>query len=207
MRIAGVSLEDSFLSVSIVDKKIGIIKPLKSEDIKLPVPGQERTLAFKETFRRLKKDYKADSLAIGLNFSSFSHNFIDMPSLSKADMKNAILYELEKYLPLPPEEYIYDFAVISKIQNRMRTLVLSIRKDKLNGLFGAARDSGLKLAGVRCSFIEGLNEFIASGKINDAVFIYTSEDAYCLAGLKGNMPVLFKAVLKGKDAASELESI
>jgi len=207
LRIAGVSLEDSFLSVSIVDKKIGIIKPVKSEDVKLPLSEQERSSVFKETFRRLKEDYKADSLVIGLNFSSFSHNFIDMPSLSKADMKNAILYELEKYLPLPPEEYTYDFLVISKTQNRMRTLVLSIRKDKLNGLFGAAGDSGLELAGVRCSFIEGLNEFIASGKVKDAVFIYAAEAAYYLAELKGQMPVLFKAVPKGKDAASELENI
>ena len=53
----------------------------------------------------------------------------------------------------------------------------------------------------------GLNEFIASGRIKDAVFIYASEDAYCLAGMKDHMPVLLKAVPKGKDAASELESL
>lgn len=207
MRIAGVSLGDSFLRISITDKKIGFIKPVKSEDVKLPLSEQERASVFKETFRRLKEEYKAGSVVIGLSLSSFSHNFIDMPSLSKTDMKNAVLFELEKYLPLPPEEYIYDFSVVAKIQNRMRTLVLSIRKDRLNELVTAVRDSGLRLAGIRCSFIEALNEFISSGKVRDAVFIYAAEAAYYLAELKGQLPVLFKTVPKGKNAASELEGL
>ncbi|TAL26520.1 MAG: hypothetical protein EPN94_03075 [Nitrospirae bacterium] len=207
MRIAGVSLEDSFLRISITDKKIGIIKPVKSEDIKLPVSEQERSLAIRETFRKLKEEYKAGNVVIGLNLSNFSHNFIDLPSLSKADMRNAILFELEKYLPLPPEEYIYDFSVIEKMQNKMRTLVLSIRKDRVNELLTVVRDSGLGLAGIRCSFIEALNEFIASDNIKDAVFIYAAEASYYLAALKGQRPVLFKTVPKGKSAAAELEGL
>lgn len=207
MRVAGVSLEDSFLRVSIVDKKFGIIKPVKSEDIKIPPSEQERLSVIKETFQRLKEKYKTDSIVIGLGFNNFSHHIIDMPSLSKADMKNALLYELEKYLPLPPEEYIYDFFSIEKTRNRTKTLILSIRRDRMDGILNAARDSRLNLLSVRCSFIEAINEFIMAAKMRDAIFIYAAEDAYHIAGLKDQKPILFRTILKGKNVISELERL
>jgi len=207
LRVAGVSLEDSFLRISIVDKKIGVIKPVRSEDIKLPLSKGEREVIIKETFQKLKEKYKTDSIVIGLAFNNFSHHLIEMPSLSKADMKNALLYELEKYLPLPPEEYTYDFSTLGKVQNRTRNLVLSIRKDRINGLLNVVRDSGLNLKAIRCSFIEAVNEFIGSSKIGNAIFIYAAEEAYHIAVLQDRMPVQFRMILESKNVITEIEKL
>ncbi len=207
MRVAGVSLEDSFLKISIVDKKFGFIKPVKSEEIKLPLSEQERLSVIKETFQKLKEKHKTDNVVIGLNLNNFSHHVIDMPSLARADMRNALLYELERYLPMPPEEYIYDFFIIEKVSRRTRILVFSIRKDLVDGILNAVRDSGLNLAAIRCSFIEAINEFITTGKIRDAIFVFATEDNYHIAGLKGQMPALFRTILKGKDIISEIEKL
>lgn len=204
LRVAGVSLEDPFLRISIIDRRFGIIKPVKSEDIKLPLSQQERLSVIRETFKRLKEKYKTEGIATGLNFNNFTHHIIDMPLLSNTDMRNALLYELEKYLPLPPEEYIFDFFITKKVQNKSKVLVLSIKKDRLDGILSAVKDLGLNLIAIRCSFIEAINEFVISSRINNAVFVYAAEDSYHVVVLKEQVPVLLRTVLKGKDIISEL---
>ncbi|MBI4689895.1 MAG: PilN domain-containing protein [Nitrospirae bacterium] len=207
MRVAGISFENYLLRISVVDKKIGVIKPVKSEDISLPVSEQERTAVIKETFQKLKKKYNTDKIVVGLAFNNFSHHIIEIPLSSRTDIRNAMFYELEKYLPLPPEEYIYDFSILERAQKRTRNLVFSIRKDRMNWLLNIVRDSGLNILAVRCSFIEAVNEFISTGKVKDAVFIYAAEDAYYIAVLKDQRPVQFRVVLKGKNIVAEVEKL
>lgn len=205
MRAAGVSLEESFLKISVAEKHLGAIKPVESEDLSLPVPETERVLLIKDAFKRLKDEYKVDSISIGLAFSDFSCHIIDMPALSVPDMKNALLYELEKYLPLPPDEYIYDFSIIEKVNKKAKILILSVLKNRMDGILDAATDAGIRLNAIRCSFIEGVNAFIAASRITDAVFIYAEEGVYHVVVLKDQMPVQFRTILKGKAALDELE--
>ncbi len=207
MRVAGISLEDSCLRLSIADKKIGFVKPFKSEDINLPQSEQEKAAVLNEVFKKSKEEYNSDCAVIGLSLSLFSLHVIDMPLLSKPDMRNALLYELEKYLPLPPEEYIYDFLVIEKVQKSAKVLVASIRKDRVSWLLKIAEDSGLSIVAVRCSFFEGINEFLANVKTENAIFIFASENAYNIAVLKGKMPVFLKAIPRAAGAIDEIEKI
>jgi hypothetical protein len=207
LRVAGVSLENASLEISVVDKKLGIIKPITSEKIALPESEQERTTILKETFQRLKEKYNVKDIVIGMSFNDFLHNIIDMPSLSRADTRNALFYELEKYLPLPPEEYIYDFSAIEKVQKDIKNLVFSIRRDKISGLIDIIRGAGLTLVGIRCSFIEAINEFIKSNNIKDAVFIHVTSEAYHTILIRSQRPEWFRYILKGKNALAEFERL
>ncbi len=207
MRVAGVSIEDSLLRISVIDKKFGIIKTLGSEEIKLPQPEQERLAVIKDAFQALKGKYKTGDIVIGLGFSRFAHHIIEMPLLSRPDMRNALFYEMEKYLPLPPEEYTFDFISIEKGNNKTKVLVLSARKDRMSPILAAARDSGLNLLAIRCYFIEALAEFIKSAREKNAIFMHKAENAYHIAVLRDNKPVLFKTVSKNEDIISELEEL
>ncbi|MBI4684023.1 MAG: PilN domain-containing protein [Nitrospirae bacterium] len=209
MKVAGVSIDSSVLGISVAEKRFGFIKPVTSEEIRLPLSENERATTIKEIFAGLKEKYGTNSIVIGLNFNIFSHNIFEMPLVSKADMKNALLYELEKYLPLPPEEYLYGFFIVEKdnVLHKAKVSVLSVRKERLNGILKALKESGLSLSGVRCSLIEAINEFAQSEKVRDCLFVYATDDTYQIAGFKERIPVMLKAVPKTKDLKSELTKL
>lgn len=207
MRTAGVNLDDSYIRISVVDKTFGVIKPAASEEIKLSGNEQERLGLIKESLSRLKEKYNFDGIVIGLGLGFFSHYFIDMPLLGKNDMRSALTFELEKYMPLPPDEYYFDFSVIEKTKDKAKVLVFAVRRDRIGGLLGDIRESGINILGVRCSFIEAVNEFLSAGKVRDSVFAYGDEEEYNAVVLRGRVPVMFRIISKGENALSEFQRL
>ncbi len=208
-RVIGVSFDNGSLHASIVDRRLRFVRPLKSDDWQLPEVHEKRQEFIGEIFTKLKRDYSPNGIVIGLPSRHFSHHIIELPLTRKVDIKNALHYELEKYLPLPVDEYIFDFAIISKTSDRTKVLVLSIKRDVLKSFIDIAFNAGLDILSIRCSVLEAVNNFLLNnrGKNLTCLFIYAGEGFYDIVGLKDSLPVLLKTVHKEKNITLEIERL
>lgn len=186
MKAVGLDIGEHYLRVSIISTTFGLKKSLRLEEMSLPESTAERNNLIRESLLRWKNDFGIKGVVIGLDLREFLHSFVQLPPLkSKEDIRNALAFEIEKYLPLPPEEYIFDFHTIETTKEITKNLVLSIKKERLEWIGECLKDTGLTLIGVRCSFIEALNEFISTDKKKgDAIFLYPARHAFHIARLK-----------------------
>jgi len=198
-RIAGVNLRQNTLGCYIADLRFRVLKPVRQEDIPLPDDRTARNDAIADVFQRWKKELGPqgfiDGLIIGLPLQGFSHQLIDMPSMGRSDMRNALLFELEKYLPLPVEEYYFDFMTMPGEKGRTKTAVFSLRKEVVDDIVRLSRDAGLAVIAVRSSFLSalrGLAELQGEKNLN-GIFVHTAEDAVEIAALNHAVPVYLKS--------------
>lgn len=196
MRTAGLSIEGRHIKVSIIDKTLWVIRPVKALEIELPAQEEQKTEALKKLLTEIKTKHGVEGISIGLAFSEFGYHIINLPLTLRKDIENALRYELEKHLPLPIDEYIYDFEIIEKAQKTSKILVLSIKKERLRWLIDALTGSGIRPLSIRCSFFEALNEFISSKRADGSIFIESSEDGYSVAGIRKGCPEVIKFVKK-----------
>jgi hypothetical protein len=200
-KILGVNIDAGSLDASLIDSKFRSAKHVKSERIELPENIEERNRVISDVLKRWKNESMPAGVVIGLPLKNFSWRTIEMPVMKKADMKNALFFELEKYLPLPVDEYIYDFFVIGRVKaapNREKIMVFSVKKELLSGLLKILKETGMDLLAVRCSTIDTLCGVIdiSGEKGLQGIFVNAADDAYEVAGLRDSMPVHMKTIPK-----------
>lgn len=208
-RIAGVNLTQNSLGGCVADLRFRALKPLRQEDVPLPVDRAARNEAIAGVFQRWKKDLGPEGLVIGLPLQGFSHQLIDMPSMGRSDMRNALLFELEKYLPLPVEEYYFDFMTMPGEQGRIKAAVFSVRKEPVDDMVSLARDAGLDIIAVRSSFLSalrGLAEVHGEKNLN-GLFVHAAEDAVEIAALSHAVPVFLKILPRDGDLLPAMERL
>lgn len=208
-RILGVDFREKSLNASIIDSRFRVAKPVKSDEVVLPADKDERDAFILETFKRWKREFSPDRVVVGLAMNNFSHQIIEMPVMRASDLRKAISFELEKYLPLPVDEYFVDFATLLSRKDKVKVLVLSIKKDIVNNIFKYAKEAGLDIYSVRCSTIGSLCGFLdISGEKNiKGLFVNVTDSLYEIAGLENSMPVFFKGFSKNIDLSHELEKL
>lgn len=197
MNIAGLNIVGQRINAVFVQRRLGLSKKRIDDDsVELPLHTAERTAALREALEGWRNSFQVQGVTVGLDLSHFSYHFIDLPLVSKADIAGALAFELEKYLPLAPEEYQYDFHYLgtSTDGEGSRILVLAVRKDKLRWIEQAVKESGLKFLAVRCSDIEVLNEFLKTESVRDVLFIFQTAKMFHLIGVSENGPTLLKTL-------------
>ncbi|MBI5638901.1 MAG: hypothetical protein HZA17_00600 [Nitrospirae bacterium] len=208
-RITGVNLESGSLEISVVEAGLGGCKSVKTDRVALPETGREKAVVIADTFRRLKKDYAPRGVVIGLPLRVFSHKMIDMPAMSRSDLKKALLFELEKHLPLPIDEYIFDFLILSGEKGRVRTLVFSLRMELVSEIAGYAKDAGIELMAIRCSTLVTLGALLDAvrEKSVHGICVTVTESAYEVQGLRDAMPAYVKSLTRDADPSGEIERL
>jgi hypothetical protein len=73
---------------------VQISKHIKSERTGLPKTGK-RNSVMAATLAKWQKDYLPAGAVIGLSLQNFSWRTIEMPSMKRADMKQALFFELK----------------------------------------------------------------------------------------------------------------
>ena len=208
-RILGVNIRAGSMNASVIDARFRIVKPVKTEDVTLPESKDERDPFILDKFVKWKKEFSPDGVVAGLQLQSFSYHVIDMPLMSREDLRRAIVFELEKYLPLPVDEYFYDFIAVPAENERQKVIVFTIRRDTVGSILKNAKEAGLKVLSVRCSAISALSGFldIAGEKNIKGLFVNITEDSYEITGLVNSMPIYFKSYQKSIDIAEEIEKL
>lgn len=200
---AGLSIEDSVIRVSITEGK----RVLRTEDIELPASEEERTALLRDSLLRWKKEDGVEGVVLGIDFKNFTHHFVELPLHTRKDIRNALPFEMERHLPLPLQEYLFDFIVVERNGKNSKCLVLSTKRDKLEWAFRSLGDTGLRLAGVRCTIVEALNELVSTIRPDSAIFVQPSGGGFNIAGLKETLPAFFRAAKDEAEAAAEVERL
>ena len=211
-KILGVNIDSGSLNASLIDSTFRSVKHIKTEKTVLPESREERNSAILEVLKKWQKEFMPAGVVIGLPLQNFSWRTIEMPSMKKTDMQNALYFELEKYLPLPMDEYLYDFLVTGSgktAPNMVKVLVFSIKKEILNSLLKIVIEAGLEILSVRCSTTDVLCAVmdISGEKRLDGIFLNVSDDAYEIAGLHDSMPVYMKKVPKAAEVKDEIAAL
>jgi hypothetical protein len=206
LKVAGLSIEGSKIRASIVSKGIGPAKSLATDELTLPSDPEERNTAFKDALERWKGSYGISGVIVGFGLSHFSHRTVELPVRSRDDIKHALVFEMEKYLPLEPDQYSLDFHTLESSKEGSKNLVLSIRKEKLRWIFDCLTETGLKLLGAKCMALEVANELVSTVKVSDALIVYPAEGVYYIVGLKGSNPELLKVAKNREEAAAGIET-
>jgi len=206
-RLLGVEIDARKIRMTASEVRFRRVRHLKSEELILTDDKEERAVALAEALQRWKKDFSPAGVVIGLPLGHFSFRVIDMPMMARDDMRRALQFEMEKHLPLPVDEYAFDFLT-SKGQNGYRTLVFSIKKDTVNALCKTVSDAGMQVVSIRCRTIDLLNSMaeISHEKQIKGVFIHASDDDYELAAIEETGVVFVKRIPKHRDLADEVES-
>lgn len=208
-RILGVNFSPGGLHAAVIESRFGMARPVKSEDVVMPEKPEEHAGFITDTFIRWKKEHLPDGVVIGLPLQHFSHHLVDMPAMGRADMKKALLFEMEKYLPLPVEEYIFDFLAMPAEKGRVKALVFSVKRDYVNSVLKPVKEAGMDILSIRCrtlSALAGLLD-VAGEKAINGIFVTITDSSYEIAGLKNSMPAYMKGFMKKIDLSLELERL
>lgn len=191
MNRAALSIEGSKISVAIAGGMPWNTTVLKRMEEDLPREDAQRVEALRELVEKLRNDYGVKTVVVGLEPAMFTHNFINLPVTGRQDVAHALSFELEKYLPLPPDEYVLDYYTMRNDAGGVagsRNLVISARKDKLSWIAEALADSGVSLAGLRCTAFEVLGKLQSTRRADSCLFIYQGAESAALISLEGDAP-------------------
>ncbi len=207
MKVAGLSIEGQRIRASIVNKRLSTTRVLGTDDITLSAEPVERDTTFKEALAKWKNTYGIEGIVVGLGLRHFSHQVVELPVRKREDIMRALGFEMEKYLPLEPDQYSFDFHSIETSQEGTKNLVFAVRKEKLRWIADCLKEAGLKMLGVRCTAIEAVNELLSTVNVSDAVLLYPYEDDYHIVGIKNSVPEFIKVVESKEEAAGQIEKL
>jgi hypothetical protein len=190
-----------------VRKDLRAVKTLSTEEIRLPKDEAERAALIRKILIGWKQDLGIKGVTFGLEFKDFTHNFVELPVTSKADIGNALEFEMENHLPLHPDEYLHDFVTVEAQENKSTNLVVSIRKEKLNWITACMSGTGLRLLGVKCAVVEALNDFLQTEALRNVLFHYSEEHAHYIFGIKERLPSLVKTAYSWTEAVADLKAL
>lgn len=211
-KLLGVNIDSGSLDASLVKSTFRSFTHLKSERVVLPENREERSAVMLAALTKWQKEYQPEGVVIGLPLQHFSWRSIELPSMKRADMQKALFFELEKYLPLPMEEYIYDFIMTGSgttDSNMVKIQVFSIKKVVLNSFLKIVKEAGLDVLSVRCSTTDilfGVRDIAAEKKL-EGMFVNAADDAYEIIGLRGSMPLFVKRVPRTDQIRDEIEAL
>ncbi len=207
-RLLGLDIDSKYIRMSVADRQLKRITYLRSEGIGLPQDREEGNKALSEALQQWKKTYAPSGVVVGLSLQLFTCKLLDMPAINKEDMRKALLFELEKHLPLAVDEYLFDFLMI-KTSKGMKTLVFSIKKDAVNALLKLISDAGMEVLSVRCRVMDVLNSMIgiSNEKNMKGIFVLATDDGYEITGLEDSQPLSMKRISAGADLAETLEGL
>ncbi len=86
--------------------------------------------------------------------------YIEMPPMKLEELRSAIKFEAEKYIPFSIDNCIIDCAILDKTTSgSQRVLLVAARKDEVDKLLGLFKNAGLEINAVDVDSFAFLNAF------------------------------------------------
>ena len=145
--------KENIVGLDIGTSTIKVVQLLKSkesyslvkasiEEVGFNADEKVKLAALKRLFKRAKISQK--EVNISTEGPSVIIRNIQLPKMSKADLKNAIKYEAEKYIPYGINEVYVDCQIISEVQNNMGVLLVAAKKDAIDDKIQLVQKAGLR---------------------------------------------------------------
>ncbi len=81
---------------------------------------------------------------------------VDMPDMTEDELRGAIEFQAQDFIPIPVDEAVLDFLVVGKKESaegvsRQEILLVAAQKGMIGTFYGAIKQAGLKVAGIDVS--------------------------------------------------------
>jgi type IV pilus assembly protein PilM len=112
------------------------------EELPFNAEEKDKLAALKRLFKRAKISEK--EVNISIEGPSVVIRNIQLPKMNEADLKNAIKYEAEKYIPYSIDEVIVDCQITSESENNMGVLLVAAKKETIDAKVQLVQKAGLQ---------------------------------------------------------------
>lgn len=127
----------------------------------------------------LSNGYSDDPIRISLRGQSAIVRFIQFPKMSAEDLKGAITFEAENYIPFKIDEVILDFCILGDATpgtqstggDMMDVLLIAVKKDELYPIVGEFQEAERQLQFIDLDILSSLNalEYFFAEDFNDSI--------------------------------------
>lgn len=116
----------------------------------------------KSLVEELKLSVKEVSIAV--SGPSTIVRFVSMPKMREDELKGAIKFEAEKYIPFAIDDCIIDYQVLKRDdkENKLETLLVAVKKELVLEKIGMVEESGLNVAVVDVDTFAIANSFLSN---------------------------------------------
>lgn len=109
------------------------------------------TAAVSELWRRAS--FKRKAVTLGVANQKIVARPIDLPFMEEKELRGAIQYQVQEYIPIPIEDAVLDYQVLDEFvtennERMMRVLLVAAQKDMINSYVSAVANAGLVLTGI-----------------------------------------------------------
>jgi Tfp pilus assembly protein PilN len=116
--------------------------------------------------------------------------YIQLPVAVKENLRNALGYEMEKYVPLPVEDIYFDFQIIREDRETgmMRLLLVAVKKETLSLFLPMAKEMRSGISGIEVRSTATANCFagrIGGMDLNGSAFIHLNDSSMDVGFLEG----------------------
>ena len=124
----------------------------------LKITNGDKKSALKELLEQSKSTLKRAVTSIA--GPSVIVRYIEMPPMKKEELKSAIKFEAEKYIPFHIDESIIDFAILNKTSiGTQRILLVAAKRQDVINLIEFLKEFGLEPAAIDIDSLAVLNSF------------------------------------------------
>lgn len=108
---------------------------------------------------------KTKDAAIALSGPGVIVRYIELPLMTEGELKNAIVFEAEKYIPFKIDDIILDHQILipQKPDKKMLVLLVAAKKDLINRRIEFVRELGLNPVLIDVTPLALVNAFFAGG--------------------------------------------
>ena len=136
---------------------------LHSEEIPFPLAAEDTTKALKTLLEKSKPT--TTEVIISLSAPGAIVRFINMPKMKSEELKNALRFEAEKYIPFNINEVVIDALILeekSEDSRQMRVLLAAAKKNVVDARLAMLKDAGLSTTVIDVDSFACFNAFCNS---------------------------------------------
>lgn len=130
-------------------------------------------------------------VTVGLGGRKAYSREISLPVMSEPEMREAIKWDIDQYVPYAPGSYYYDFAVLDTVENETKILIVASQQEHVKVISDLCSHADLKLLTVdfealalQRTLVQEQNMMVVDiGEIVSQVIIY-----------QGRLPVLVRTI-------------
>lgn len=215
----GIYIHEGGLSIVYLKSSFTMVKVEKQADYLLDAnkSAEDRMLACPDLIADFIKSGNVTSadIFIGISRESVIVRDIEFPLAVKENLRSTLEYKIENYVPLKVENIYFDYQIIheDKQFNRLRVLLVAVKKDILEAYLRLKDRVGIGLTGISIASTAYVNFFSCHPDISaepDYVFVHETDKE---GGKKLHLGVVINKLLRysrcvkmpGKEPESVIE--
>ena len=158
----GIDIRGKLLCHALLRKAFGRVRLLDWGIEELPTGEKARDETLKEKLGGLlaRLPVRPAFITVGLPRSLVTMRSVSMPAVSEEELKGILEYQVERYIPFPPEEAQYDFQVLEHDAEKATVLLAAARKDEIGRYLALLEEAGIKPTSLGVSTFASFNTLL-----------------------------------------------